>query len=272
MIKYALAIDGVQTLTANQVGALRMAIAAFCLIPITWRYRSWFRTHWKPLLVVGLFGNGIPAFLFAIAQTRIDSALSGMLNTATPLFALFLGITFFARKAVRIQVMGVLIGLIGTITLIWTNGSPEVPAEPLYAGMAVIGSMCYGFSVNVIKSKLHEIPSLAIAGMALIFAGIPCAAYLGLTDLGYRLEHIEGAWFSLGCVVLLAVLGTAFALVIFNKLVENTDAVFASSVTYLLPVVAILWGVIDGETVSLLQFACIAIILAGVVLVSRFSR
>jgi drug/metabolite transporter (DMT)-like permease len=272
MIKYALVINGQATLKPEQVGALRMVIASLSLLPITWRHRKWFRSHWKPLLIVGVFGNGLPAFLFAFAQTRIDSSLSGMLNSATPLFALLIGVFLFQRTVGNRQVIGVLLGLIGAVILIWSSGSPDVPAEPLYAGMAVLGSFCYAVSVNTIKSRLHSIPNMAIAGMALIFAGVPCGAYLSLSDLGHRLETIPGAWQSLASVTTLAIVATAFALVLFNKLVDQTDAVFSSSVTYLLPLVAIVWGVLDGEHVSLLQLFCMAVVIGGVILVSRSAR
>lgn len=272
MIKYALGMNGVKTLTPEQVGALRMSIASITLLPITWKYRSWFRSHWRPLLIVGVFGNGLPAFLFAFAQTGIDSSLSGMLNSVTPLFTLLIGVMLFRQRASIRQVAGVLIGLVGATWLIASTGSPEVPSEPLFAGLAIVGSMCYGLSVNMIKSRLNEIPNLAIAGMALIFAGVPSTVYLFSTDLLHTLQTVPGAWYSLASVSTLAIVATAFALVLFNKLVEQTNAVFSSSVTYLLPLVAIAWGVLDGERILLVQLVCIGIIILGVVMVSRSVR
>lgn len=269
LIKYALQYNGKPTLDPIEVGALRMALAALGLLPITLRHARWFKSHWKPLLVVGLFGNGLPAFLFAIAQTRIDSALAGMLNSSTPLFTLVVGVLFFGVKGNKNNTAGVLLGLVAAIFLIGSGARGSMPNDPSYALLALVGSFCYSVSVNTIKSRLHEIPSLAIAGLALTFAGLPCLIYLLLTGFPSRLSESPEMLNSFASVTVLALLGTAIALVLFNKLVERTSAVFSSSVTYMLPVVAIGWGLWDGETITTMQYLCIALILASIMLVSR---
>ena len=269
LIKYALFQGGEAALTGPEVGALRLVIACLCLLPITIKHRRWLSSHWGPLLVSGLIGNGIPAFLFGIAQTKIDSSLAGILNSVTPLFTLLTGVLLFNNKAQRIQFTGVLIGLIGTAVLIWSSSSPDSNSDPLYAGLVILSALCYAISMNTIKSYLQEVPTLAIAGLALLFAAVPSTAYLLLSDFPTRLLNEPIVQSAMIYTVLLAVLGTAFALILFNELLRTTTAVFSSSVTYLLPIVAIIWGVWDGEHVSTIQLVSTAIVLGGVVLVSK---
>ena len=272
LIKYALFQDGEAVLSGYEVGALRMFIASLSLLPITLRHARWFKSHWSPLLVVGVFGNGLPAFLFAIAQTRIDSSLSGMLNSVTPLFTLMVGVAIFSVRTNKNTMFGVLLGLVAAVLLIGTSGTESGNNDPMYAGLALMGSFCYAVSVNTIKSRLQEIPTLAIAGLALSFAGLPCLIYL--LSMGFPVKVVQdpNVPTALAYVSILAVIGTAFALVLFNRLVETTSAVFSSSVTYLLPVVAIAWGVLDGERISVVQYLCIGFILLSVMLVGMRPR
>jgi len=145
-------------------------------------------------------------------------------------------------------------------------------SDPFYAGLAIFSALCYGISVNTIKSYLQEVPTLAIAGLALLFAGVPSTIYLLFSDFPARLLNEQPVQDAMIYTVLLAVLGTAFALVLFNRLLQVTTAVFSSSVTYLLPIVAVIWGVWDGEHISGIQLLSAAVVLGGVVLVSKKGK
>lgn len=255
------------TFTDEQVAAFRMFVAFAVLIP----YILPNLKHLKgkailAFMAVGLFGNGIPAFLFAKAQTVVDSALAGMLNSLVPLFTLLLGLVFFNIKVRWLQAAGVTLGLVGALVLIFSstggiNGSGENWA---YSLLIVAASFCYAISVNVIKQHLHGYGAAAITGLALLFVGPITGVYVfGFTDFTDRLVDTQ-AWTHLGYLVVLAVVGTALAVLLFNKLISQTTALFASAVTYLIPGVAIFWGVLDGESIGWLEVLGVGIILLGI--------
>ena len=258
------------TFTDLQVAGFRMFIAFAVLIPAIIPNLK----HLKgkvilAFMAVGFFGNGIPAFLFAIAQTVVDSALAGMLNSLVPLFTLLVGISFFKVPLRWLQLAGVSIGLAGAVLLIYSSsGSMEGPGENwVYSLLIITASFCYAISVNVIKHQLQGYSPAAITGLALLFFGPACGVYVfGFTDFTDRLA-LPDAWFHLGYLVVLGVVGTALAVLLFNRLISNTTALFASSVTYLIPGVALFWGLLDGESVGVMELVGIGIILLAVRLI-----
>jgi len=265
------ASDGTPLYSWSQVAALRVFIASFVLLPFAIRYRSLLADKWVYFLIVGLVGNTIPAFLFTKAETFISSSLAGMLNSLTPLFTVVIGVLFFSLKIQRINVVGILIAMVGAIGLILAKDS-EVNGDVVYSLLIVVATMCYGLSVNVIKSKLQGVNTFAITSIALSMVGLPCLIYLITTDVvEVATEHKEG-FFGLGYISVLAIVGTAMALVIFNDLVAKTNPVFASTVTYLIPVVAIVLGLIAGEKLENEYLLWMGIVLAGVYLVNKKKR
>ncbi|MBL7950533.1 MAG: DMT family transporter [Flavobacteriales bacterium] len=272
LMKRGLFHDGQPVLSPWQMASARLLIAWLALSPLLLRHIRTLREHWLPLLGTGLLGNGIPAFLYAMAQTRIESSLSGMLNSLTPLFTLVVGVAVFQSRVRAAQVAGVGLGLAGAVGLIITDpGTGSISWSP-YAFLPVIGTLCYGCSANIVKHRLYMLPAAATAALALTFVGPIGAVGCVLTDLPTTLRADPQAMRSLGFVALLAVLSSALSLVLWNALLKRTSAVWASSVTYLMPIVAIGWGLLDGETINGSQLLMIGLILSGVYLVTATEK
>ena len=272
LMKRGLYHEEVAVLTPWQVATARLAIAWLALSPILFRHIALLPKHWLPLLGSGVLGNGIPAFLFATAQSRIDSALSGMLNSLTPLMTLLTGVLFFGTRARGVHIAGIVLGLGGAAGLIAFNSKDGLPAWSWYAALPIVGTLCYGFSGNIVKKHLYMLPATATSALALTWVG-PVSIGLALgSGLPETLRTDPNAWRALGYVAILAVMSSALALVLWNVLLQRTSALRASTVTYLMPVVAIGWGLLDHETVGLLQLAMIGLVLAGVYIVSVAER
>ncbi|HMU15505.1 MAG: DMT family transporter [Bacteroidetes bacterium] len=273
LMKRGLFHAGRPVLSPLQLATARLTIAWLALLPLLFVHAPLFRKHWLPLLGTGVLGNGIPAFLFAYAQTRIDSALAGMLNSLTPLSTLLIGVLFFGHRLRVAHVIGILAGLAGAVGLIvWQRTDEGLPSWNLYAVLPLLGTICYGCSANIVKRHLYTLPAAATACLALTFLGPWTLVGVRVTDLPTTLETDPDAWRALGYVALLAVLSSALSLVLWNVLLMRTTAVWASSVTYLMPVVAIGWGLLDGEVLSGPQVAMILLILLAVWLVGRAER
>jgi drug/metabolite transporter (DMT)-like permease len=272
LMKRGLFHEGRPVLNAWQMASARLAIAWLTLSPLLLIHAPLLRKHWLPLVGTGVLGNGIPAFLFAAAQTHIDSALSGMLNSLTPLFTLLVGVLFFGHRLRLIHIIGILTGLVGAAGLIAWKKADDLPTWNIYALLPVIGTALYGCSANIVKRHLHMLPAAATACLALTFVGPFGLMGTFATDLPTTLETDPNGWRSLGFVALLALFGSAISLVLWNALLKRTSAVWASSVTYLMPVVAIGWGVLDGEPFTAGQMAMVALVLCGVWLVTRAER
>ncbi len=259
---------GLHIFSYTQVADLRMSLAWLSLLPLVWSQLKKTPAHfWIPLAVVGLFGNGIPAFLFTKAQTQLDSSLTGILNALVPLFTLLIAVFVFKIKVKWYNILGILIGLTGAIWLVAGDG--VVMENAHYAWFVVVATICYAISLNTIKNYLGELNPIHITGLAFFFVGPPTLIHLFSTDFLEIMNTQEKAWNALGYIFILAVIGTSMAVAIFNKLVARTTAIFASSVTYLIPIFAIMWGVIDGEQIALQHILGTAIIFAGIYLVNK---
>lgn len=251
----------------TQIAALRMGMAWLVTLPfLLGRFREISRKEWLILLSVGLLGNGLPAFLFATAQTKIDSSLAGMLNSLVPILTMGFGLLLFGLRTWLLQIVGLIIGFVGAVMLIVLPGgiSGFQPA----ALLVVLASTCYAFNLNVVRKYLAKMPTMLITAGSFLWVGPLCIVYLFSTDFTSRFEH-DYALQSFGAIVVLAVVGTTIAVLMFNKLIQSGGAVFASMVTYIVPIVAILWGVLDGETVSGWSIFGVMTILAGVYLVNK---
>jgi len=262
--------DGVQLLSPVEVALLRLVIAMLTLLPVfIFFIRKIPKTLWKYLVVVGLFGNGIPAFLFTFGQTQVSSSLAGILNSTVPLFTLLLGGVFFGLKTKTYNRAGVLIGLIGT-TIIILGGRIALQYDSLfYPFLITVATLCYAISLNTIKRYLKDINAIQITAAALTIVGIPSLIYLLFSDIPARIIDEPALQYAFGYTAILAIFGTAIALVFFNWLIKMSSALFASSVTYFIPIVAVLWGWIDRESVSAIQLFGGAVILYGVYLVYK---
>lgn len=262
---------GLEVFSSDEVGALRIVITFLVLSPLALtRIRRVRREDWKYLTIVGVIGSGAPAFLFAAAQRGIDSSLAGILNSLTPLFTVIVGMSFFSLRIKWFNILGVLIGLTGAIGLISISGGRSFDFNFNYAIFVIIATICYATNVNLVKFKLREVDPLTITSFSFLMIGLPVLLYLIIfTDFPAQLSDDKQALSGLGYVTILAVMGTAFALIAFNKLVKIASPVFASSVTYLIPLVAVFWGFIDGEEFGWNYIAWMILILTGVFLVNK---
>ena len=265
---------GLLAFRPDQVAAIRMSVACLATFPVVmFRLKTIPLNRLKFIAVVGIFGSGIPAFLFATAQTRINSSLAGMLNGLTPFFTMLVGSFFFKSKFTTRQIAGVMIGFIGAAGLILLRSDGAgFSADAGYALLIVIATLFYGISVNTIKTYLHSLDAILISGAALLFVGIPYCIYLFSTDFVFRLTQTPGGWTGFGFLCILAIMGTALSSVFYFHMVKIASPLFASAVTYLIPVVALGWGVADGEALSGLHIVAFAIILTGVTLISRSRK
>ena len=263
---------GIEVYTPGQVGALRIFVSALALIPFVFRSFGKIESgKWKYLAATGLLGNGIPAVLFPLAETNISSAVAGMINSLTPIFTLIAGMLFFGMQAGRSRITGLFIGLIGAMLLIFGRTGGTIEGNPNYAWIIVAATVCYALSVNIIRTHLSTIGSINNTGFALLIVGIPMGIYLFSTDFIVRTQTVPGAGFSLMCVVLLGLLSTALSTVLFNQLIKISGALVASSVTYLIPIVATIWGLADHESLGYLHLAGLGGILGGVYLINKKS-
>jgi drug/metabolite transporter (DMT)-like permease len=261
--------DGGELFSSWQVGALRLVFAGLILAPVAFINRKKVsRRQLGFIALVGLIGNGIPAYMFTLAETQIESAYAGVLNGLVPFFTLLFGVAFFRIKLKMIQFIGVALGLGGATGLLLLQSNGE-SLNLIYAMFAVIATVCYSLSVNIIHSKLSEVHPFTIASIALLFAGIPSAIFLFSTDFTERLESTPGAWEGVGYIAILGVFGTAFALVLFNRLIQMTSGVFASMVTYLIPIVAVTWGWLYGENLRWEMLVFGVLILLGIYLANQ---
>jgi drug/metabolite transporter (DMT)-like permease len=262
---------GLEYFSSAEVGALRISIAFLVLSPVAlMRIRKITWREWKLFMLVGLIGSGFPAFLFAKAQTGIDSSLAGILNSLTPLFTMVVGLSFFSLKPKWFNIAGVMIGLCGAIGLISISGGKGFEFNFQYAIYIIIATICYAINVNIVKYKLRDTDALTITAFSFFTIGLPVLLYL-LLFTGFLKQIISEpeAMKGLGYISILAVVGTGLALVAFNKLVKLASPVFAASVTYLIPVVAVFWGAIDAEKMEARSFFWMGVILLGIFLVNK---
>jgi drug/metabolite transporter (DMT)-like permease len=257
--------SGEAIFTHTQVAALRMSIAGLFLLPLAikaFRKLSWGNT-WK-LAIVGLLGNFIPAFLFTFAETGISTGYTGMLNSCTPIFALIIGYLVFQNKLNNWQILGVVIGTFGIVSLTFAGQSFSLNGSWIYVGAVVIATLGYAISLNTIKYTLQHLKSTEITALSFFIILIPAVPAVFLTGSFETIASNPHALTGLGYIAILSVVGTAFAVILFNRLISSASILFTSSVTYLIPVVALLIGLGFNEEINLYQIGSMVIILSGV--------
>ncbi|MCS7027505.1 MAG: DMT family transporter [Bacteroidia bacterium] len=262
--------EGLKGFTFMQLAMLRMFAASSTLlvfaVPHVFKVSQ---TRWKFIILSALTGNFIPAILFAGAETKLDSGITGVLNALTPIFTLLVSIFLYKDKIKQIQKIGILIGFAGCICITATSVSLKADSSLiLYAGMILLATLCYGISVNVIKHHLVDIHPLALASLSLATLLLPSAGYLLSTDFITRLQSMHN-FSPLYSVLILGVLGSAISLVFFNRLVQLSSTLFASSVTYTIPIVALAWAVYAGEKIHFLHIIGMLLIIVGIYCVNK---
>ena len=257
-------------LTAVQVGALRMIIAGLFLLLVGYKSLKKINLQqWRILFFISLAGTFIPTFLFTFAIQHIDSGIVAILNSFTPLNTLLVGYFFFHYLFSKRQVTGIVIGIVGTILLVGTGALSHPESNYWYALLVLAATIGYAINVNVIKLYLDELDTMSIAVGNFAWVIIPSIIVLYFTGF-FQMDFIHTPIsISLIYVAILAILGTALAMIYFNKMLKIASPIFVSSVTYTIPLVAILWGLWDGEQISLLQILAGGVILLGVYLVNK---
>ena len=265
---------GLIGLSPLQLGSLRTVISSLFIFIIGYKsLKTILNYQWKWVVLSGFIGTFLPAFLFAFAETEVDSGVVSILNALVPLNATLIGLAVFKIASTKIQIIGVILGFIGASMLIFNSMELNPDQNYLYAGFVVLATLMYGFNVNIIKHYLQDVKPIAIATgnfVAIIIPALTVLIFSGFFKTE-TFEH-ESIYSSIGFVAILSVFGTVMAKIIFNNLIQISSPVFASSVTYLMPLVALLWGVVDGELFGLDQGLASLLILCGIYLANKKAK
>ena len=257
----------------EQVFAGRMMVAALILapwsIPLLRRLR---KKYWVPMIIFALISNLITTILYATAQTRIDSAVNGMINTLTPLMTLLVGVVFYRQKMSSFQGIGLFLGLIGTIILVIQAQGGEVGMINWFAIIAVAATFCNGFTGNILKFSLAGLTALEIASLSFLIV-LPIALVEAFrTDMFSLMMTGDPGWASTRYLIILGLFSNALGLFLIGKLIQLSSPVFASLTTYLVPLLALFWGFMDSENITLFQILAMTLILISVFVVDRFDK
>ncbi|MCB0705455.1 MAG: DMT family transporter [Saprospiraceae bacterium] len=264
---YILIKKGLLVFSPLQLASLRISLSSAAFLPVfIWRYRHINWSKWRQLLVVGLAGSGIPAILFALAQQKLSSSLTGVLSSMTPLFTLVLGVLFFQLTFKIKQSAGIILGLAGALVLILFGGNKDTSGNAWYGLLVVLAALLYALSSNTVKAYFQKMSTLTISATAFVLIGPLGLILLGSSGIVQTMAQTPGAWAAFGYVLILSLAGTVIASILFFKLVQMRDAVFASTVSYMIPLVALSWGYLDGEVLGWYHFMGMILILLGLYL------
>lgn len=263
---------GMKSFSSDQAAALRILMASLVLLPIAVKQiKTLQHKDLKSLLIAGFIGSFFPAFLFMKAETKIDSALAGMLNSLTPVFTLIVGLLFHRTAFKWKQVVGLSMGFAGAIGLILAGDGFHFGIINSYALYIVLATFFYAISMNQIKAKLPHLTGVQVTSFSFMFIGPVALIYLFTTNL--TPAFVSPGWpIHLLALAALGIVGTALAMLLMNSLIRHSSAVAASSVTYIIPIFAIMWGLLYGEKVTLLHLICMSFILAGVYIINWKSK
>ena len=260
---------GLENLSPYEVASLRILSAGVVLTPFAFRaFKQVPLNKIGFIILSGLLGSFFPAFLFCIAETKLDSALTGMLNSLTPLCAVIIGTVFFKMKTSILKITGILVGLLGLFFLVSPTGQLHLNNFP-YILLIILATVFYAINVNVVSRKLGNVGAINTASVAFVLLIIPCLIVLFLSGYFSRPLNQYGIIKSTAAGCVLGMVGTAFATILFYRLVKRAGALFSAMVTYGIPFVAAGWGVAYGEHVTLFQVGCLGIILSGVYLANK---
>jgi drug/metabolite transporter (DMT)-like permease len=260
---------GLRAFTPYQVASLRMLFAGIILLPFAYKALRRIPNNQMGLVIFsGILGNFIPAYLFCIAETQIDSSLAGILNSLTPMFTIIVGVVFFKVQTSMVKVIGMVIGFIG-LSILLAAGKDVSFHNLSYASLVLLATLFYGINVNIVGRYMQQLGSLNVASIAFAFLIIPSAFVLYMTGFftnEFSSVLVQQALLASG---VLGVVGTSIATILFYYLVKQAGMLFGSLVTYGIPVVAVGWGIYFGDSLNLIQIACLGVILLGVYIVNR---
>ena len=271
---YILMKKALQVFSFHEVACLRIISAGIVLLPlsITQLQKLPIR-YYKPLLLTGFIGTLAPAFLFATAQIYLDSALNGAMNSLSTIFTLIVGALFFQQPIFKKEIFGALLGIIGTLLLLFTRSSHGIQGGSYYIGLPILASLCYGINLNLVKYYLQDLKATTIASISFLFMGILSSMILFTqTNFIKKLQMVEGAYLAGSYILILGIAGSAIAYFLFTALIQRTSPIFASMLSFLIPIVAIAWGLFDGEKLLWGHYVGLIAILSGVYLVNKQHR
>lgn len=249
-----------------EVGALRVLIAGIILLPLAiLNIRKFPKKNLKWLILAAVTGNFIPMFLFPIAETEVSSSIAGIINSMMPIFVIIVGALLWKFQTTKRQVIGVIISFTGACILAFSGGEGgEFKLIPIL--LLLLATLFYAISTTTVKSKLSDVPAKILSAFVFSFVLIlPSVIALVFAGFFNNLQVNSGLWEGLGFVSLLSIFGTGLAMMLNYKLLSVSTPLFASTVTLLMPVVAIVWGLLDGEKLTLMQGFGGVIILAGLI-------
>ena len=254
---------GLLGFTYLEVACFRLIIAFLILSPFLISSLKKLKISYiKPILVVSIIGTVIPAILFALGQTYLKSSTTGMLNALTPIFTLIIGVLYFQKKYNKENIIGILIGLIGSYILLLPQSASFLQIQ--YSLIIILATICYALSINTIKDKLKDLASLDIAVLSAFISCIIPIILIANNGIASTVSKVYHNFDSFWYLIILGTFCTSIAIILFNYLIKNSSALFGSSTTYLIPIFAIIWGVLDNEIIANHEMIGIAIILFGV--------
>ncbi len=266
---YILMERGLVSFSAIQVAALRIIFSALVLLPFVRKVK---KEDIPYILIIAFLGSGLPTFIYPYAIQHIEGSVAGIINSLTPVFTVLFGVLLFKTKIKLFQGFGLLLSFSGALLLILYGSSGESLSFNKFALIAVLAPMFYGLSTNVLKSKLSHINSVSLTAST-FFILLPFALAVLFNSNFLEVMHTKPeAYLSLGFVSILGIVGTAFALVIFNFLIKKTSAIYASSVTFLMPIVVLFWGFFDKENIGFFHISGLVLILLGVYILNYVKK
>lgn len=262
--------EGLKVFKPTQLAAFRLSIAGIVFLPLGIYYLSKVeKSDLKWFALAGLLGNFIPAFCFAEAQTYLQSSTAGALNALTPFFTLLSGVLIFSKQVSRNKTAGILLGLTGALLLVLNKPGGGIETHYEYGGLILLATFLYGVNVNVIESKLSKYNPLYIASLPLSMILLPSIA--GLMAFDFPIANaFDGSYLKgTAAIALLGLAGTGLGLILFNRLIQISNGLFASTVTYLMPIVSTFWGIFNHETMGIIQLISLSLILLGIFIVRK---
>jgi drug/metabolite transporter (DMT)-like permease len=259
-----------ENLTGWQIGATRIFSAGLVFFPFAiFHLRSIPRNKLLMVILSGILGNLLPAFLFAIAiEENINSSVAAILNSFTPLFVIVIGALFFRIRAERKKVVGVLIGLGGLLLLILSKGHVKIN-DVGFTLLVLLATVLYGVNINMVGQYLAGVDAIRIATVSMAFIAIPAGIVMWQQNVFVLFQYDEAARISIATAVLLGIVGSAIATAVFYLLIQKAGSIFASLVTYAIPIVALFWGILANEVITVLQLLCLVVILCGVYIANK---
>lgn len=264
--------EGIAHLSPYQVATIRILSAGIVLLPVALRQRKNIpRNKLGYVFLSGLIGSFFPAYLFCLAETKVDSSLAGFLNSLTPIFTIFTGLLFFGQVFQLHKLVGVLIAMAGMLVLLFAKGSINLQYLS-FASFALVATVLYGLNINLVGRHLQETSSLAVVAVSFALLLIPCLIILWATGYFSLPLMQKQVLISSSASALLGIMGTAMATILFYILIKRSGGLFASMVTYGIPFVALSWGLLAGETINAWQVLGLVIILCGVYVTTRWKK